>query len=96
VREREGKLLMRLWQNDREKYPIRPKLMLLEFDERFAVFKDDFSFYDYKQPIKLDGKAPQQWLDNRNADIQNSQPQRLFRQNHLRSSIPKRGLSIKR
>jgi hypothetical protein len=42
--------------------------MLLEFDERFAVFKDDFSFYDYKQPIKLDGKAPQQWLDNRNAN----------------------------
>jgi hypothetical protein len=53
-------VLMRLWQNDREKYPIRPKLMLLEFDERFAVFKDDFSFYDYKQPIKLDGKVPQQ------------------------------------
>jgi len=43
-------------QNDREKYPIRPKLMLLEFDERFAVFKDDFAFYDYKQPIKLDRK----------------------------------------
>jgi hypothetical protein len=43
-------------QNDRERYPIRPKLMLLEFDERFAVFKDDFSFYDYKQPIKLDRK----------------------------------------
>ncbi|KAG9649841.1 N-6 adenine-specific DNA methyltransferas-like protein 2, partial [Aureobasidium melanogenum] len=40
--------------NDREKYPIRPKLMLLEFDERFAVFKDDFTFYDYKQPTKLD------------------------------------------
>jgi len=43
-------------QNDREKYPIRPKLMLLEFDERFGVFKDDFSFYDYKQPVKLDRK----------------------------------------
>lgn len=43
-------------QNDRERYPIRPKLMLLEFDERFAVFKDDFAFYDYKQPIKLDRK----------------------------------------
>ena len=43
-------------QSDREKYAIRPKLMLLEFDERFAVFKDDFAFYDYKQPIKLDRK----------------------------------------
>ncbi|KAI4790190.1 N-6 adenine-specific DNA methyltransferase-like protein 2 [Aureobasidium sp. EXF-8845] len=42
--------------NDREKYPIRPKLMLLEFDDRFAVFKGDFSFYDYKQPMKLDRK----------------------------------------
>lgn len=41
-------------QNDRGRYPIRPKLMLLEFDERFAVFKDDFTFYDYKQPTKLD------------------------------------------
>ncbi|KAI4755860.1 N-6 adenine-specific DNA methyltransferase-like protein 2 [Aureobasidium sp. EXF-3400] len=40
--------------NDRARYPIRPKLMLLEFDERFAVFKDDFAFYDYKQPMKLD------------------------------------------
>ncbi|THY19597.1 N-6 adenine-specific DNA methyltransferas-like protein 2 [Aureobasidium pullulans] len=40
--------------NDRERYPIRPKLMLLEFDERFGVFKEDFSFYDYKQPFKLD------------------------------------------
>ena len=43
-------------QNDRARYPIRPKLMLLEFDERFAIFKDDFAFYDYKQPIKLDRK----------------------------------------
>ncbi|TIA29245.1 N-6 adenine-specific DNA methyltransferas-like protein 2, partial [Aureobasidium pullulans] len=40
--------------NDRGRYPIRPKLMLLEFDERFGVFKEDFSFYDYKQPFKLD------------------------------------------
>lgn len=28
--------------------------MLFEFDERFAVFKDDFTFYDFKQPLKLD------------------------------------------
>jgi hypothetical protein len=53
------------WQNDREKYPIRPKLMLLEFDERFAVFKDDFSFYDYKQPIKLDRKWSNSVRDKR-------------------------------
>ncbi|KAI5232357.1 N-6 adenine-specific DNA methyltransferase-like protein 2 [Aureobasidium subglaciale] len=48
--------------NDRERYPIRPKLMLLEFDERFGVFKDDFSFYDYKQPFKLDPALTVRWL----------------------------------
>jgi hypothetical protein len=44
-------------QNDGKRYPQRPKLMLLEFDERFGVFKDDFSFYDFKQPLKLDRKT---------------------------------------
>jgi len=39
--------------------------MLLEFDERFAVFKDDFAFYDYKQPIKLDRKIQ----GSRNAEV---------------------------
>jgi len=33
--------------------------MLLEFDERFGVFKEDFSFYDYKQPFKLDRTTSQ-------------------------------------
>ncbi|KAI5246044.1 N-6 adenine-specific DNA methyltransferase-like protein 2 [Aureobasidium subglaciale] len=37
-------------------------LMLLEFDERFGVFKDDFSFYDYKQPFKLDPALTVRWL----------------------------------
>ncbi|KAJ9620981.1 Protein-lysine N-methyltransferase efm5 [Taxawa tesnikishii (nom. ined.)] len=40
--------------NDREKYPARPRVVLLEFDERFAVFKDEFVFYDFKQPLRLD------------------------------------------
>ncbi|GAB7356123.1 hypothetical protein MBLNU459_g6722t2 [Dothideomycetes sp. NU459] len=40
--------------SDRERYPSRPKLTLFEFDERFAVFKDDFVPYDFKQPLKLD------------------------------------------
>ena len=40
-------------QLDRERYPIRPKMTLFEFDERFAVFKDEFVFYDFKQPFKL-------------------------------------------
>lgn len=30
------------------------KVVLLEFDERFAVFKDEFAFYDFKEPFKLD------------------------------------------
>ncbi|KAL1306026.1 hypothetical protein AAFC00_004154 [Neodothiora populina] len=38
---------------DRERYPIRPQLTLLEFDERFEVFKDEFVPYDFKQPLKL-------------------------------------------
>lgn len=42
-------------QNNREKYPERPQLRLLEFDDRFSVFKDDFVPYDFKQPFKLDG-----------------------------------------
>lgn len=42
---------------DREKYPIRPKMVLLEFDERFNVFKDEFVPYDFKQPLKLDSMS---------------------------------------
>lgn len=38
---------------DRERYPIRPKLTVFEFDERFAVFKEEFVPYDFKQPLKL-------------------------------------------
>lgn len=30
----------------------RPKLHLLEFDERFSVFPE-FSFYDFNNPLKL-------------------------------------------
>lgn len=33
----------------------RPSLTLLEFDERFAVFKNEFVFYDFASPLKLPG-----------------------------------------
>lgn len=35
---------------------IRPRLTLLEYDERFSVFKE-FTFYDYQQPTKLPGES---------------------------------------
>lgn len=35
-------------------YDIKPRIVLLEFDERFAVFKSDFALYDFQQPLKLD------------------------------------------
>ncbi|ORY12766.1 putative N6-adenine methyltransferase-domain-containing protein [Clohesyomyces aquaticus] len=35
-----------------DEYTIRPKMTLLEYDERFAVFKE-FVQYDFQQPIKL-------------------------------------------
>lgn len=31
----------------------RPQLMLLEFDERFAVFKSEFQHYDFEHPTRL-------------------------------------------
>ncbi|KAJ4421524.1 Protein-lysine N-methyltransferase efm5, partial [Neurospora sp. IMI 360204] len=31
----------------------KPKLTLLEHDNRFAVFADEFVFYDFAQPLKL-------------------------------------------
>ncbi|KIN00986.1 hypothetical protein OIDMADRAFT_28695 [Oidiodendron maius Zn] len=31
----------------------RPKVWLMEFDKRFEVFKDDFVFYDFHNPLKL-------------------------------------------
>ncbi|KAF2176388.1 hypothetical protein K469DRAFT_723235 [Zopfia rhizophila CBS 207.26] len=33
-------------------FPCRPKVTLLEFDERFAVFKE-FVQYDFEQPVRL-------------------------------------------
>ena len=29
-------------------------MICLEFDERFKIFGDDFVFYDYKEPLKLE------------------------------------------
>jgi hypothetical protein len=34
----------------------KPKLVLLEHDNRFGVFPE-FSFYDFQQPVKLPGKT---------------------------------------
>jgi len=33
-----------------------PKILLLEHDNRFAVFKDEFVFYDFMQPVRLPGR----------------------------------------
>ena len=41
---------------DGERYPSKPQVKLLEFDERFAVFKSDFVQYDFKEPLKLDAE----------------------------------------
>ncbi|KHJ34902.1 putative n-6 adenine-specific dna methyltransferase 2 [Erysiphe necator] len=30
-----------------------PKIILLEFDRRFKIFKDEFVFYDFKNPMQL-------------------------------------------
>lgn len=35
----------------------RPKLLLLEHDDRFAMFPE-FVFYDFAQPLKLPGSFP--------------------------------------
>ncbi|KAG8629700.1 hypothetical protein KVT40_001319 [Elsinoe batatas] len=45
---------MRKLLQDQGRYPSRPQIKLLEFDERFAVFKDDFARYDFQEPLKLD------------------------------------------
>lgn len=31
----------------------RPQITLLEFDKRFEVFKNEFVFYDFENPIRL-------------------------------------------
>ncbi|KAL9075437.1 MAG: hypothetical protein Q9157_004016 [Trypethelium eluteriae] len=31
----------------------RPMIVLLEYDERFGVFKQEFVHYDFQQPLKL-------------------------------------------
>jgi hypothetical protein len=33
---------------------VRPKLVLLEHDQRFGVFPE-FVFYDFAQPVRLPG-----------------------------------------
>jgi hypothetical protein len=39
-----------------------PKLVLLEHDSRFEVFKDEYVFYDYAKPIRLPGMFPFRFL----------------------------------
>ncbi|GAB7337465.1 hypothetical protein MBLNU457_g2800t1 [Dothideomycetes sp. NU457] len=38
---------------DDDRYPYKPCVRLLEFDQRFAVFKADFIPYDFTKPEKL-------------------------------------------
>lgn len=38
------------------KYNVKPQLNLLEFDERFGVFKE-FVFYDFQNPTRLPGET---------------------------------------
>lgn len=45
------KNLLAGWPEDK-----RPKVVLLEHDDRFEVFGDEFVFYDYNQPFELPGK----------------------------------------
>ncbi|KAK3486522.1 putative N6-adenine methyltransferase-domain-containing protein [Neurospora hispaniola] len=45
--------LKNLLNSDAYKDKPKPKLTLLEHDNRFAVFADEFIFYDFAQPLKL-------------------------------------------
>ncbi|KHE78635.1 hypothetical protein GE21DRAFT_1222821 [Neurospora crassa] len=45
--------LKNLLNSDAYKDKPKPKLTLLEHDNRFAVFADEFVFYDFTQPLKL-------------------------------------------
>ncbi|KAK5016630.1 Protein-lysine N-methyltransferase efm5 [Cryomyces antarcticus] len=38
------------------RHPAHPQMYLLEYDERFAVFKKEFVFYDFEHPMRLPGK----------------------------------------
>lgn len=83
-----------------------PKILLLEHDNRFAVFKDEFVFYDFAQPIRLPGLLPPsdlcQPLSSPPPLISKnpksvylhppSQPKRLRHPRHLRPTVPIRGL----
>ena len=45
--------LKNLLQKDDRYKDISPRIALLEYDDRFAVFKNDFVPYDFAQPFKL-------------------------------------------
>lgn len=75
--------------------PDAPKLILLEHDDRFAVFKDEFVFYDFAKPIRLPGSSPPPLLltsISLTVTCRYSTSERNSRQNHLRPPLPQRRL----
>jgi hypothetical protein len=72
----------------------KPKLILLEHDNRFAVFPE-FVFYDFAQPLKLPGPSLSHPFWSQEESLTNalkSQPQRHLRPHHLRPALPQRRL----
>lgn len=41
----------------------RVSAVVLEFDRRFAAYGDDFVFYDYNEPLSLEGSVAPQSFD---------------------------------
>ncbi|KAF2758148.1 N-6 adenine-specific DNA methyltransferas-like protein 2 [Pseudovirgaria hyperparasitica] len=37
-------------------YSVKPRIMLFEYDERFAVFKGEYTYYDFANPTQLPGE----------------------------------------
>jgi 16S rRNA G966 N2-methylase RsmD len=48
------------YQKIRETKPISCTVKCLEYDRRFAIYAEDFQFYDYKEPLNL----PLEWKQN--------------------------------
>lgn len=63
-----------------------PHIRLLEYDQRFNVFDEEFVHYTYETPTRLPGKySPQQWLMF-GAD-QGSGDERVLQPHSVRSSV---------
>ena len=39
------------------------EIFLFEYDKRFAVFGEDFVFYDYKEPLNIPARIPKNYFD---------------------------------